>query len=301
MARRHRLGRHQLYIFPTRIGFVFCGLVAVLWMLGTNYQNNLILAICLLLASLFVLTILRTHANLSGLEIGFHDADAGFAEQEVAFHLNVVNHSRRYKDTIQIAWRGEVSTVFAIDAHERKRIAVCTFASQRGYLIPGRLMVETIFPLGLLRCWTWLNVEARTIVYPKPLNLRNLQPQGVADTSPSARVSSGVDEFAGLRSYRVGDPLKQVAWKHYAREKGLMTKEFNSSVSEELWLTWESTEGLDTEQRLSTLCYWVQHYQQLGISCGLSLPAIRISPALSPDHKHQMLAALATFNGGGEL
>jgi uncharacterized protein (DUF58 family) len=295
-ARHHRLGRDKLYIFPTAIGFVFLCLIIVLWMLGTNYQNNLILGLCWLLSGLFVLTILRTHGNLSGLEVHWHDADSMFAGQEVAFHLDIRNPGRGGRDGIAIAWQGELPAVVAIDAEELKRVAVCAFAARRGYLRPGRLRVETIFPLGLLRCWTWLNLEASAVVFPEPKNLREPTPHTVEDEGQSAATSGG-DDFSGLRNYQVGDPLKQVAWKHYARGKGLMSKEFSRSLSPEAWLTWDSLAGLDTEQRLSTLCHWVLHYEQLGISYGLDIPGSHIEPSSGPPHKRALLTALALYGG----
>lgn len=294
-ARSYILRRDKLYIFPTATGFVFSGLIIILWMLGTNYQNNLILGLCWLLAGLFVLTILRTHRNLSGLEIQLHDADPVFAGQEVAFHLDVRNPARHDKDSISITWQNELPTTFATDAQERKRVAVCAFAARRGYLRPGRLRVETVFPLGLLRCWSWLNLEARAVVFPEPRNLRELMPHTVEDERESPVSTTGADDFSGLRAYQPGDPLKQVAWKHYARGKGLMSKEFSSSLSPQAWLTWESVAGLDTEQRLSTLCYWALHYEQLGFDYGLDIPGTRLAPAAGFAHGRRVLTALALF------
>lgn len=295
-ARSYQLGRDKLYIFPTMAGFVFCALVVLLWMLGTNYQNNLILALSLLLASLFVLAILRTHGNLSGLEICFHDADSGFAGQEVAFHLDVVNPHGRHKEALVVGWQDEVPQTFEIGAGERKRVSACAFGVHRGLLKPGRLRVETVFPLGLLRCWSWLNIEAQAVVFPQPEKLRDLLPHNVEDDQQDSPWSAaGSDEFSGLRDYRPGDPLKQVAWKQYARDKGLLSKEFSSHVSAEIWLAWESTAGLELEERLSTLCFWALHYERVNCNYGLSLPGARIEPSRGPAHRQAVLTALALF------
>ncbi len=298
-APRHLLRRDRLYIFPTKTGFVFLLLILVLWMLGTNYQNNLILALCWLLASLFVLAILRTHGNLSGLDIQLHDADSGFAGQELAFHLDIFNASGAAKDNISLGWQDELPLTFAIDAQERKRLPVCAFAAKRGYLTPRRLRIDTDFPLGLLRCWSWLNFDARAMVYPRPEKLRELKPYTVEDEGGFAAPAAGADDFSGLRSYQPGDPLKQVAWKHYARGKGLMSKEFSSQLSPEAWLAWDIMEGLDVEQRLSALCYWALHFEQLGTAYGLDIPGTRIAPDTGSAHHARVLTALALYGQGG--
>lgn len=294
-ASRYRLQRDNLYIFPSKAGFACSGLIAVLWLLGTNYQNNLILGLGLLLLSIFVLSILHTHANLAGLEIKMKNAEPGFVGQELAFYLDIENPVRRYKDNIRLAWQDELATVVAIDALEHKTVAVCAYAAQRGYLRPGRLLVETVYPLGLLRCWTWLNIEACTVVYPQPENYQELTPHNVEDERESALSREGASEFAGMRTYRPGDSPRHIAWKPYAQGKGLMSKEYGSTVSSELWLAWDSLVGLDTERRLSTLCFWALHYEQLQCAYGLDIPGVHIEPATGHDHQQRVLTALALF------
>jgi uncharacterized protein (DUF58 family) len=283
------------------MGFLFLGILIVLWTLGTNYQNNLILGLSLLLASLFVLAILRTHENLSGLDVEFIDAEPGFAGQEAAFQFDLVNASRRPRDALCLTWQNELPAWGFVDAESRQRVPVPARAVKRGFLQPGRLCIETVYPLGLLRCWTWLQMDARAVVFPPPENLRELLPQSVQDESggeASPIVTRGADEFAGLREYRAGDSLKHIAWKQFARDQGLLSKSYSSELSTEAWLTWESTAGLTVEQRLSVLCYWVLHYDQLGGVYGLSMPGRRIEPGSGPEHKHEVLTALALYEEG---
>jgi uncharacterized protein (DUF58 family) len=297
-AAGYELRRDKLYIFPTRTGLVFSVLVAILWMLGTNYQNNLILGLCLLLASLFILVILRTHNNLAGLQIQFKSADSGFAGENIPFSFSVTNGTRQHKDGVHLQWYGEPSAALALESLESGTVAVPAFAPQRGYLEPGRLRVETVYPLGLLRCWSWLNIDARAVVYPNPENHRELAAHFVEGEQDQVTMPGGED-FAGLRSYYPGDPLKHVAWKHYARGQGFMSKQFDSGVSHQTWLSWQALDGLETERRLSTLCYWALHYDRLGQAYGLDLPGTHIAPAVGPQHRHQVLSALALFGKKG--
>ena len=41
-------------------------------------------------------------------------------------------------------------------------------AARRGWLDLGRVMLETRYPLGLFRAWSYLELEARALVYPRP-------------------------------------------------------------------------------------------------------------------------------------
>jgi hypothetical protein len=45
------LSHEKIFIFPSRFGFWFLILAALLFVLGTNYQNNLMRLLCTFLAS----------------------------------------------------------------------------------------------------------------------------------------------------------------------------------------------------------------------------------------------------------
>ena len=60
------LSQKNIFIFPTRTGFVFAGLLVLLILGAINYQASLVYAMAFLLGSLFLVTILYTFRNLSG-------------------------------------------------------------------------------------------------------------------------------------------------------------------------------------------------------------------------------------------
>ena len=52
------LTQQRIYILPSRLGLWFAVLVVLLYLLGTNYQNNLILLLSFLLIGLLLLFLL---------------------------------------------------------------------------------------------------------------------------------------------------------------------------------------------------------------------------------------------------
>ena len=68
-ARSHRLNQRKLFIFPSAAGFGFLFLNILLWLTGTNYENNLILGLAFFQLALFVICIHHTFFNLSGLQL----------------------------------------------------------------------------------------------------------------------------------------------------------------------------------------------------------------------------------------
>jgi hypothetical protein len=79
------LTRKNIYTFPTLTGGSFLGLSLVLWLLGTTYQNNLILALSYLLISLIIVAIFHSYANLAGLQIKVLGAKPAFVGESVYF------------------------------------------------------------------------------------------------------------------------------------------------------------------------------------------------------------------------
>ncbi len=302
------LGRKNLYTFPTVMGFGFLGLSLLLWVLGTNYQNNLILALSYLLISLLVVSILHTYANLAGLNIRVAGAKPAFAGEQVHFVLEVSGTRAKGNDNIVVRWWGGDPMTFDFEppavstsqptgtSQQSQPITVSQMASRRGYLRPGKLLLESTYPLGLIRCWTWLNLDACAVVYPKPLKADFPAISLGAKQGQHGEPTTGGDDFSGLKEYRAGDPIKHIAWKHYAREQGLYSKEYASAQEADTWLQWQSFLHLPPEERLSALCYWALEFDRLGVPYGLRLPGKQLPPGLDDGHRLSVLSALARFD-----
>lgn len=295
-AKSIQLHIKNLYTFPTLMGFAFMGLSTLLWVLGTNYQNNLILALSYLLFSLIVVAIHHTYANLSGLKISVLGAKSAFVGETLYFVLEVDGARAKGNHNLVIRWWQGEEACFDFNPGSPAQVLVGLPATERGYLQPGKLLIESTFPLGLIRCWTWLNLDARAVVFPRPLKAA-IPPQthGEEEGDRGAENTDG-DDFAGLKSYRQGDPLKHIAWKHYAREQGLYSKEYASASQSETWLEWQSFLALSPEDRLSALCYWALEFDRLGVPYGLRLPGKQLPPELGDGHRLSVLSALARFD-----
>lgn len=294
---QHLLKLNNLYIFPTKRGFLFLFLVTVIWLLGTNYQNNLILSLTFLLLSIFIVSILHTYANLAGLEIQLSGAANAYAGEEVDFYFRIKNKTKQDSDSIFLQWQSSTidSKSIAVEKSQDQTVHVSLSAPKRGVLTPKRLLVETEYPLGLLRCWTWLNFDAHAFVYPKPVEYPLWNDTAEGEDVDGDHPVKGGDDFNALSDYRPGDPLKHVAWKLYARDRGLYTKEFSQNVSREKWLDFSKVNAPDSEAKLSGLCYWALQLFQQDENYGLLLPGEKIAPDKGENHKARVLELLARF------
>ena len=160
----------------------------------------------------------------------------------------------------------------------------------------GRLLLETRYPLGLFRAWSYVEPEARCLVYPKPDHAR-LPPASAHGASGGQRLqAAGNDDFSGLRMYQPSDSPRHVAWKAAARTDDMLTKQFSGEAAAELWLDWERLPpALGLEQRLSRLAGWVLAAERGGARYGLRLPGVEIAPARGDSHAAACLQALALY------
>lgn len=299
-ARHIHLNRNNLYIFPNLTGLFYVILILVIWLLGTNYQNNLILALAYLLMSLFVVAIHHTFANLSGLSVRFINAGHAFAGEPASFVLELETRHRRGAEHLVLSWQNHPDRHSVCVTHgEPLRVSLPAPSRMRGYLRPGRLLVQSRFPLGIIRCWSWLNLDAVALIYPQPVAIDEPQALAASGHEDGGRPTRGGDDFSGLREYHSGDAIKHIAWKQYAQDKGLFTKEYEAQRSAEKWLDWYSLNQLQ-ELRLSGLCYWALHYERHQIPYGLRLPELTLEPALGEAHLQRVLKALAQFNLSAE-
>lgn len=294
-ARHLRLNRKNLYTFPNLTGLLYLSITFVIWLLGTNYQNNLILGLSYLLVSIFVVSILHAFANLAGITVRFVRARPAFAGDPAAFILELTAINKAGCDNLELRWPGGETQVVTLNHNEPQQVIVRAQSQERGYLRPGRLLVQSCFPLGIIRCWTWLNLDATALIYPAPIITDEPHAQASDGREEGGTSQRGGDDFSGLRDYQAGDPIKHIAWKQYAQDKGLFTKEYEAYLSAEKWLDWDSLNH-PQELRLSGLCYWALDYEQRQIPYGLRLSGISLAPAIGEHHQQAVLTALAEFN-----
>lgn len=295
---RVTLDRRRIFIFPSKVGFFFLVALLVMLVAAINYENNMSYALTFLLATLFVISVLHTYANLSGLALQRVEGGSGFPGDVLAFPLHL-HGADRNRYGLVIRWRdrllGDAETRLDVLRGTACEAVLYARADRRGRFLPGRLLVESSYPLGLLRCWTWVDLALSATVYPLP---RRNPPAGerMASGNQSRLLPRpGDDEFYGLRDYRKGDRPRQVYWKGLARGQPLQSKQYSSHADTEDWLDWDSYPGVPMEQRLSYLCYQCLALHRLRRQYGLRLPGMQLAPSAGAAHRDRVLTALALF------
>jgi uncharacterized protein (DUF58 family) len=165
---------------------------------------------------------------------------------------------------------------------------------QRGVTRVAQFELRTRYPFGWFHAWTYVQGSLTAYVAPSPHGTRTL-PAAAGLGSASRSETRGDEDFAGLRAYEPGVPLKHMAWKVLARGGEAAVQSYTSFAAQPEWLEWSSLAGQDTETRLSQLCLWVLESETAQRVYGLRIPGKEIPPARGAAHRFACLRTLALF------
>ena len=300
------LTQRNVYILPTRPGFMLGATLLVLLVSSINYQLNLGYLLTFLLAGSAVVGMHICHGTLRGLTMNLVAPDAQYAGASAALSVVLTNLRKATRHGIGMAVLDathEDRWVWTdVPAQGSCTVHVAFKPERRGLHRVPPLTAETRFPLGTFRVWTVWRPAAQVLVYPAPELFPPPLPPGEPRSggAATARVQS-TGEFDGVRAYRRGDPLKLVVWKKAAKADELVSRDMQQAQRYEMWLdfgqagrTGGSTGAADTEHRISRLTAWVLQADRLAMDYGLRLPGLEIKPATGEVHKRRCLEALAT-------
>lgn len=287
------LNQRRIFIIPSRAGGGYLLMLLGLLLLAINYQNNLIFAITFWLFSIFLVAILHTYANLSGITLRAGAAEPVFAGQPAAFHLHL-EAGKRDRHRLYLAFADQVEEPCSLTPAGASTTVVLKYPStKRGLMRPGRMTITTRYPLGILRCWGAPKLDWHCLVYPQAKKLRPLLNSAADGEGSIPDIARDSDEFSGFQRYQAGQSPKRIFWKSYAKGQPLQSKQFEQSQADELTLNWDELEGLGMEDRLSTLCAWALECNTRGLAFGLKIPRVNIAPASGGDQLTRVLRALA--------
>lgn len=285
-----RLDRRRIYVLPTPAGLFLGALVLAMILGALNYNNNPALLLSFLLASCLHTALLQGYLGLRGLALVAATATPVHAGESVALRLAFDGGARTRRGIVVRC--GAQEAVIDASANAAAEATLSLPTSRRGWFDIDRLLVFTRHPLGLFRVWSWMHPDRRVLVYPALETSPPPLPREGGD-GPARRRRGPLEEPHSLRDYRVGDPMRLVAWKRSAQRGQLLVREFESPHGGEVTLDWHALASLPAEARIRRLARWVVDAEREGAHSLLVLPAERIGPASGPVHVHACLRALA--------
>jgi len=287
------LDRHNIFIMPSAFGACYGVCCLLLFLLGTNYQNNLIILFSLLMVSIFITSMLLSFNNLSGLSLQRLGQQEIFSQQAMAIQCQLQSSTSRYGVALQLGAKPSLIN----ELSQQHNVDLSINSLPRGVHSLGRITISSAYPLGLYRCWSHVDLAMELMIFPAPLAGSSLlfSKDDRGERNTNIVIGRG-DNFHGLEQYQRGESLKRVAWKQVAQGRGMLTKQFSHGVSESQWLDFSQVEGQHTEQKLSHLCSLVIELSKQNRAFGLKLPHDKLDIGQGEGHRLAALTLLANYH-----
>lgn len=300
------LTQRNVYILPTRPGFMLGATLLVLLVASINYQLNLGYLLTFMLAGSTLIGMHLCHGTLRGLTLQLQPVEAGFMGSNTTISIDLVSARKRVRHGIGLSVLGSGHWIWTdVPGQGRATVHVAFKPERRGLLPMPTLTAETRFPLGTFRVWTIWQPASRILVYPAPEPWPPPLPEGEPRSggAATARTQRASGEYDGVRSYQRGDPLKRVVWKKLAKADELISRDTHQAQRHALWLDLANTglalphpaTGASLEHAISRLCAWVLAADRQDLEYGLRLGGREIALDSGEAHKRKCLEALAVF------
>jgi len=295
----------DLRVRPTPFG-VWFAVFGTLMLIGCiNYQLSLGYFFTFWLLSLWPLCALSALRGLLGLSFSARaDSQSVYAGGRAHVVLTCDNPTKGVRPALSLKV-GALEIPLETRPNSSTQTDLHLPAPTRGWLKLPPLRLESSDALGLFRARLERTFPLQVLVYPA----LELDPPGWPDLSPrvdhNASASAGKsvlhpsgegEDFAGLRPYQPGDPLRRIAWRQSAKGDTLLTKQFETPTSSALWLSWNALPiQLTLEPRLSRLTAWALSAERGSAPYALELPGQTLEPGQGEAHLRRVLTALALY------
>ena len=286
-ARQVTLSQKIIYILPSRFGLWYILLLILLYFLGTNYQNNVILLMSYMLVSVLLLALVLAWRNLHNITVSCAPVLSAYATETLM--VPVALQTPEPKQQIQCYFHSQQQPSVLADAN--LHVMVPLLAENRGYYPLPRLTVHSYYPFGLFNCKSMLMLDYHFWVFPKPLPSESVEALAV-DRGTKNQIAADYDT---IRSYHPGDSLKLMLWKRLARDPDnpVVKHAPSSPVPEPDWITIPTVTGAALEVALSKACYMMLQLEQRSKPYGLRINTKSISPSCGQQHLQRCLRELA--------
>lgn len=292
------LKQRRVFIFPTRYGFFFAFSLLAFLAGSINYDLALGFVLTFFLAAAGLVAMLHTFHNQVHLVMRPLQAQPVFAGGSAVFEVVLDN---RRDDERAALWLRTAYSQSVVDLAARSAL-VCTTTvptARRGWLDAPRLTVDSRYPLGLFRAWSYWQPALRCLVYPTPAPAGTRFPAIPEGSGEGRNTAVGVDDFGGLRQYLITDNPRHIAWKAAANALAtgapLQTKQFlGAAAAEAIFDLADFPPACDLETRISQLTRWVLDADAASYVYTLRLGLHRVlGPAQGEPHRLACLRALA--------
>ncbi len=294
-TRRIKLGFNNLYIFPNLFGLYWILTTIVLYVLGTNLENNFTIFICYLMITVLLISLFLTHFNIHGLELISTNQKVNFANSKINY--KIILNSRKFRNNIKLKFLNKENKPIFIEKIEDTLIKYLTIESkQRGIFKPDIIYGESSSPLSLCTCWFYWRPVDNLIVAPEKKKARVNKEFNQSITNSRDKKNNAIigDDLIDIQIYKKGEKKSLIYWKSLAKSRNLLSKNFSNENLKNNWLI--LNKNLPIEKGLEHLCFEIYNQYKNNNVYGILLSKNKfIKPDKSEKHYLNCLTMLAGY------
>jgi len=282
------LTQKNIYIFPSKQGFFFLLMLLVMLITAINYQSSLIYLFVFMLGGVFAVSIWLCFFNMQGLTLRLSEMLPVEAGEKVTVNV-VADTAGKQRSGFYAAFEVGPESIWRME--QSFDVKVQTQSFERGVHSLSGIRLQTYFPFGLVRAWTWMWFDEAVYVYPRPLPSPEHTSLARNAVSGSGQVSG--QELDNVKAYDKGDNVRRILWKHFAKRDELIVRSPELLSADPVHLEYDSYTHFGKELALSYLCFDVFELHESRLPFSLSLPNVRVGEEQGELHLRRCLRALA--------
>lgn len=255
------LGLKNVYVFFSKQGLLFALLLGITFIMGINYANNLVLGLCFYLFGMWLVAVFHTFVQISSLKIELMQTHLTKAGDVAWVEVVLSVKSRQPSRQIELWFEGAEALRLS-EVRHGTHVSLSVPTHQRGCMTLPRLCVQTTYPLGILKAWSYMYFKTPIWVYPKEEAFeyeQNILAKMPTDAHTGAVSVGGQEDFERLDTYQAGENLSRVSWVHVARGSGMLTKHFGDPMGSRLSINYHDMPSPYHEQKLSQMVFVLLH------------------------------------------
>lgn len=302
MTNSYTTNRRQLYILPTKAGWIFTLLVFLLFLASVKFSHQATFLLTFLLCGFGIISSFHTQKNINQITISLKDAPATFCGSATNFICRLNNPSDTTRHNVWILC-GNKNYCLNLEPNSTTKQNIHLIAKQRGIFSLPAINITSHYPLGILFGWSRaFKSDVSCIVYPEPKDLLSAPDKTLIQTedgqaelfSSNLQQQSG-EQISSLKPYQTGDRLRDIHWPSLAKSNQLVSKEYDTNNELKQVFSWQQVNSLSVEDKLSQLTFWLLQAEKNQNSYQLSIPGYESNHAQGDAHLQQCLEKLALW------
>ncbi len=286
-------GWRRIYVLPSKPGLFFSVIWFMMMLAGLNFNNNMSLMLVFLLFGLAQVLLHRTFFNLKNIRLEQISAKPVFLGEPATLQIQIGADDEKWQIRTENSLSSDVGNI----THQSTQLKLLVTTRVRGWQAIERIKLYTRYPIGLFTVWVYSTPKESILIYPTAETPCPDFPNHGGQEGERVQLQKG-DELSGIRDYRQGDPIRDIAWKKSAQSNQTWVKEFHQTQGKNLLFDYSQIPVGHTEFKISRMTAWVLAAELQQCEYQVLLPGYNSGMSAGDVHKHQCLTALAEFKSG---